>query len=397
MLFVGDAGTRQIFWATLRKLDAGFEARERAARNQAHADIDFAADGVALRFVWDPWLNSSALLHALGAAPPPALVLVGGGLFHARHGAADAVRRFQDAVDAIAAAAYPRRLPHREAVWSAPVLEPQYDRLSPSREHTILPDKIAAMNRHLARQRLPVLWSFARMTAGRPAAYTESGLHGVQHVAQAMADVVLNLRCNADAARRAGAPVDRPLRWLQLVGAIVAAGLALVAMTGLHARARLVGTVAGERRSVAAAAAAPGVTRVASWPRQRRGQPRAGRGRRSRHSAWRLFRRRACGRRQRRSQRTAAVGATRRGDRAAFLSRAQADKCKGWMQVYMLVYGYTGAAAHLELYEVFRLLHAAYILLSAYGRVSHEHLCQESSGRRMESDTGRRRVGGQER
>ena len=61
------------------------------------------------------------------------------------------------------------------------------------------------------------------MTSGQPEAYSESGLHVVENVAARMADVLLNLRCNAKSARRDGYPYNRtccndynPLNWVQI-------------------------------------------------------------------------------------------------------------------------------------------------------------------------------------
>lgn len=51
----------------------------------------------------------------------------------------------------------------------------------------------------------------------------------------------------------------------------------------------------------------------------------------------------------------------------SFLPRLQADEFKGWMQVYVLVYAYTGSSNVLDFYEVLRVFLAFYLFLSGYG------------------------------
>lgn len=53
-----------------------------------------------------------------------------------------------------------------------------------------------------------VVWSYSLMTWGSKSAYEESGLHVVNNVANRKVDVLLNLRCNADA-MSGGYPFDR--------------------------------------------------------------------------------------------------------------------------------------------------------------------------------------------
>src|SRR5579862_9149420 len=190
LVFIGDSTTRQIFWAAAKKLD-GDGARDDMIAARKHADLAFRRHGVKLEFIWDPYLNSSRLHEELEAyrstphAPEqkgekkresPAIMLVGGGLWFARHVHVNTLGEFQDSMDGI----FPYMNPPTEAPftidpWSfvqnhvsknlllvAPVQVPRYDLLSPSRSETITAEKIDAMNDYLQKlsefQGVDVMW-----------------------------------------------------------------------------------------------------------------------------------------------------------------------------------------------------------------------------------------------
>jgi hypothetical protein len=178
MVFVGDSTTRQLFWAAARKLDFNWVA-DRRAEQEPLGDLELDVEGARLRFIWDPWLNSTALKQELktymernslskrdqipnSGKRRQALLLMGGGLWHARHLQDDYLASYKLAVDQAAAAMGAARssldMQNRETggedgvgdqLFFAPVFEPLYDQLSPSRRATITPDKIQAMNQHL--------------------------------------------------------------------------------------------------------------------------------------------------------------------------------------------------------------------------------------------------------
>jgi N-acetylneuraminate 9-O-acetyltransferase len=263
LVFIGDSTTRQIFWAAAKKLDDD-GARDDMIAARKHADLAFRRHGVDLEFIWDPYLNSSRLYEELEAyrstpyAPAekgdkkresPAIILVGGGLWFARHVHVNTLGEFQDSIDSI----LPYMIPPTKAPFAidprsfvrnhvsknlllmAPVQVPRYDFLSPSRSETITAEKIDAMNDYLQQlsefQGADVVWSFHLMTRRQRAAYEQSGLHVVDNVAGRKADVLLNLRCNAEAANDKGYPYDRTccsnyrrpgwVQWAGLFGTLV--------------------------------------------------------------------------------------------------------------------------------------------------------------------------------
>lgn len=270
-LYIGDSTTRQIFWATAKKLDRG--AAEKAMSDaEKQAGHSFVSRDVNLEFIWDPFLNSTKLHDELVAfrngtevsdggtskgTDAAALLLVGAGLWHARHIEANSLKAFKDAIDNILTFMRPnlsgvgageqslrRRHGTSDLVLLAPVQVPLYESLSPSRAASILPEKIQGMNEYLRQlssfHGVDVVWSFSRMTQREKLAYEESGLHVVENVASRKADVLLNVRCNAEASASGAYPFDRTccsnyrrLGWVQWLVLIL--GLGLLSLLALNA------------------------------------------------------------------------------------------------------------------------------------------------------------------
>jgi hypothetical protein len=69
----------------------------------------------------------------------------------------------------------------------------------------------------------------------------------------------------------------------------------------------------------------------------------------------------------------------------SFLPREQSDELKGCMQLYMLVYGYSGAFQVLGFDEGFQLCIACYIFLSAYGHTMYCLQTKDYSSKRVAS------------
>lgn len=207
---------------------------------ERHGDIQLRPRGVDLRFVWDPFLNGTILANELeiyresilpsgkeGKAEAPAVMMVlGGGLWHARQYEVEAVRGFKNAVNGITSLTTRRdgsewksKAPFKgwegigDQIFFMPVEEPMYKRLSPSRQATILPKEVDQMNEYLHQlepsQGLTIPWVNQVMTSKRPFAYEASGLHVIEPIVNRRADVLLNLRCNAKVDNAVGSPYDR--------------------------------------------------------------------------------------------------------------------------------------------------------------------------------------------
>ena len=265
IVLVGDSTIRQIFWAIGKKLDPK-GANEDLAKAEKHSDVTLQKSGIDLEFIWDPYLNTTELYHELTVWKDPSsainsgqskgnsttgILLIGGGLWHARYIVLSPLDQFKASIDSIiallenqipshgldlATSAVARPPAENDYLYLAPVQVPFYEVLAPDRASTLSADKIDLMNQHLQQlsdyQGLRVLWSYSQMTWLQSSAYGKDGLHVVEEVASQKADVLLNLRCNDVLTTYGHYPFDKtcctgygyPL-WIQWVMLVIVLGI----------------------------------------------------------------------------------------------------------------------------------------------------------------------------
>ncbi|KAI1378352.1 GDSL/SGNH-like acyl-esterase family found in Pmr5 and Cas1p-domain-containing protein [Hypoxylon crocopeplum] len=243
VVFVGDSTIRQIFWAGVRRLDpkqAKNEIKGVLASERKHEDMVFEAHGLMLEFIWDPWLNSTALSNILEAFHPSpglpgeitvrekwgssaALIIIGApGLWAARYGGYHYLDLFKRGIASI--------MPHisnsidgdnglSSLSWNsqgavgvgnqvllAPVQVPEYSNLAPNRSRTITPKRIEEMNEYLSQlptnQSSHIPWVYNQLLVGLGEDQEADGLHVSDGVAAYKLDIALNARCNSAARAR---------------------------------------------------------------------------------------------------------------------------------------------------------------------------------------------------
>ncbi|KAL8738779.1 MAG: hypothetical protein Q9181_000457 [Wetmoreana brouardii] len=377
IVYIGDSTTRQLFWATAKKLNAT-AADEEMRQAGRHEDLTFEDDIVTVEFIWDPFLNSSSLRRELlsyyndnlqdsgDTSESIGLVTIGGGLWYARQFESDWLDRFRDSLDyaapllgvkkGVAPALYKPPTSTRagtgQHVYVTPVQVPLYDFLSPARALTMTPAKINPMNDLLyntsVANGIKVAWSHFLMTHEHEFAYEESGLHVVENVASQKVDIILNMRCNAEITLKQGYPFDKTccsayenanqsITGLFFVYGIILsliAGLATFNRTQLFDKTRK-HFAYQEFLVLGIAVLASGVFSVRRSTSQRLPD--------------------------------AYFGSKQPVADQPFLSRDQTDEWKGWMQFAILIYHYTGASKILWIYQIVRILVASYLFMTGFG------------------------------
>lgn len=223
---------RELFWATAEKLDS--IGAERAIHEVAkHSNVNFSRNGIDLRFIWDPFLNSSALQHSLEAHRSDAghaasILIIGGGLWHVGNLGDRYLQDYGNTIDQIMPfmnSGWPEedRKPYTDTFTTgptndnllilAPVQNPRYEDLKPERAASMTQQRIDPMNDYLRqlhlRQGAHVAWSWSSMVQQQPEAYQRDGLHVTNSVAAQQVDVVLNMRCNPQLSKiDPGYPMD---------------------------------------------------------------------------------------------------------------------------------------------------------------------------------------------
>jgi hypothetical protein len=412
LVFVGDSTTRQIFWAVAKKMDqerAEEEISEMLDMGQKHKDLEFTSAGVTVQFIWDPWLNSTGLDEELenfkadprddedGGAISAGLLLLGApGLWNARHGQENYFKDFRESIDHVIpymdhapvgsgmsrrlSKPFPVRQTSPNLLLLAPVQVPRYQSLSPSREETITPEKIDVMNDLLqqvsAHSYADVVWSYSLMTFSGRGEYEDSGLHVVENVAHRKADILLNLRCNSNAAAN-GYPFDRTccsnyshmasIQWLMLLGGMfLLPGLLFVRRK--HSTIKISRFLPNHEVTRALTVFALVVCFCFYADRTQIFE-----------KSHKVFHRRqflmalsavtALGflSIRRSHSPTSKISRSMTPYDHGFLSRDQSDEWKGWMQFFILIYHYTNGSSTLWIYEIVRILVASYLFMTGYG------------------------------
>ena len=244
VVLIGDSTIRDTFWAIAGKLNPK-AASETEIEALKHQNQNFTEAGVNVRFIWDPFLNSTSLQKELDSYrrdSNTAILLVGGGLWHAKHLGATYLSHFKNSIEKIErsiniGSSNVRNPSSRKAAEKptsknllaiTPVQVPLYEKLQPLHQEMISPVRVDSLNSCLKNvssySQDFVFWSYAHMILNEKSAYDRSGIHCVESISQIRADIIFNVRCNADLVRSKGYPMDKTccsqypkLKWVQVV------------------------------------------------------------------------------------------------------------------------------------------------------------------------------------
>lgn len=211
ILFAGDSTIRQVFWGAAKTLDPDVD-QSNAVK---HSNIVVEKNGVKVEFLWDPFLNSSRVRKELSAFADekyfardpnrPALMLMGTGLWYSRFENINGMKKWRDSIDEVVGnMRYGRTttdLTHQDLLLLAPVPIPSFSKLNEERRKTITPELVGEMNQYLQQlsdiHGIDVVWALNQLTQELPQTYESSGIHLTEPMTTKQAEILLNLRCNA--------------------------------------------------------------------------------------------------------------------------------------------------------------------------------------------------------
>lgn len=247
-----------------------------------------------------------------------------------------------------------------------PLLEPNWPRLAPERR-SITPEELNRMNWHLAELSAKnlgnVAFSFRDMlsTAAPEITHDTEGLHLVDKVTSAQAQVLINLRCNDNLVKKS--PFDStccykypPPNYQQLI--FFALVLVVVPIIYHFKSQGLLGHSYYPPESVLQALFIFGLVLAYAFLSDRTHLF----GKESKHFSLDQFSLLVLI--------TVIVGyltAESAKVDQPFLSRDQTDEWKGWMQILILIYHYLGASKVSWIYNIIRLFVAMYLFMTGFG------------------------------
>ena len=420
--FVGDSTVRQIFWATAKKLDNSKAAEQKGTASK-HNNITFQSGMTRLEFVWDPYLNLSAPqeLQVIGndssadrggANGHIPSTLAGAGLWYARYLEDLYDTQFLHTIEHLSHFASRLRHDHKQPfsddvsdemphLLVAPVLDPFQPYLNEERASTLTPIRIETLNIMLLREArdrsLTVLWSFLDMTKDLGLAFESSGIHVVEGVAMARADVYLNSICNSRLPHRYPFDVTcchhRPIRgWTQNMLLLVAMALPIITvLIATSSATRMGGRISSGSLQQWSSLATICMALVYCFIADRSGLF----DKVTKEQSLSLFLcfsavalMAGCAFLSRFVEKTRPpsekLSANSQED-AAMLSRQQTEEWKGWMQVLILFYHYFGMSQVLHVYQLIRLLVASYLFMTGFGHTVYLEKTKDFSIRRLSS------------
>ncbi|KAF7555149.1 hypothetical protein G7Z17_g2345 [Cylindrodendrum hubeiense] len=418
MLFYGDSTTRQVYYAMARLLD---EEKANEVQNDSttlHLTHDLEFGGVRMIQIWDPLMEPGSasdtvdqqleLYHVEKQHPVPieeqqgpAFVFMGVGIwFAAKLEVGVSLERFKTAFQNVSdtvqnnhfAPFGTRRMDPRDGVGSdiflAPVAVPFYEDMPEDRKTGVAsnPGEIEAIDEFLRdveeESGINMLWSYPALSRDQKGVMESlaNGFHVINSVAEAKAQILLNLRCNAKLDTQSGFPYNRTCctdygqrSFVQLI--ILALGIIYVGATAGSEIIALCSQQPSTSSFYNLDVATFITTLLACYWADRTQSFAKGSKEYVKFDFYLLtalcfivgfvLLARSKAPPPRPGSQAAPAPAVLQDTNP--LSRDQTDEWKGWMQAIILVYHWTGASRDLDIYIGVRLLVAAYLFQTGYG------------------------------
>ncbi|ORZ22085.1 10 TM acyl transferase domain found in Cas1p-domain-containing protein [Absidia repens] len=204
ILYVGDSIMREQFYS-MNRLTHPLDIK-----GPLHVDRKYISEeyGLVYEFWWDPYINSTRTIDLLKGqdktGDKPSLLVIGSGIWYERR-LPDAIflDEWKSAVDRVFDGVESSSSAIADTVMLSPVEIPQFNRLNADRQRLITLDKTTIMNNYLHQReqslqpKLPFAVAFAwNAIAASTVNITLDGLHYLSPVTTPQAQIALNFRCN---------------------------------------------------------------------------------------------------------------------------------------------------------------------------------------------------------
>nr|VWO94211.1 Probable O-acetyltransferase CAS1 (EC (Capsule synthesis protein 1) [Ganoderma boninense] len=391
VVFIGDSVTRQLYFQFAHIVDKSLPSGPPDDEHK-HMDYTFTSNtDVQLFFHWDPFLNSSdthALLHPLGRTSPsetPVLLVVGSGLWYLRYVQSGGLPAWEATMESILGAISQAHSPLADRVVVLPIEDVISSKLSADRAASMHASDIDAMNSDLLHRIQPAAlrdpFSFLPIPIPRPIgmpvslplvfnqmlhpSQTQDGLHFSDPVVGMQAQVLLNLQCNDILPKKfpfdktccRSYPWPAPLHLLLLAGIVLWGPVNWLLARRFSPRSSGLPLIKDDEIPALVFSFATAIIfladRTGYWLKEQKQFD---------HWMFAFL-----------TLLSLALGllTVTRGDKdLGFLNREQTDEWKGWMQIAILIYHYTGASKISGIYNPIRVLVAAYLFMTGYGHTT---------------------------
>ncbi|KAL7308283.1 hypothetical protein PS15m_012151 [Mucor circinelloides] len=386
IVYIGDSIMREQYYAMTHFL----KKPASKMRDAIHEDQSFYSkeQDITIEIWWDPYLNTTKTLDLLQGkvqGQKPSLLIMGSGVWYMRRTGNEYLHLWKTAVDRIFDAALNGRI--ADKIMLSPVEIVEYPLLIPERKATLKFDKITIMNNYL-RERIsllhrpvtpmvvPFVWNEIVTSSKNQ---TKDGLHFMEPVTKAQAQLALNYRCNSEHVKTPSFPIDTtccynyptPI-WYQTV--IFAFFLCFVPLgfyvfyASNNYGGRIMDTISWAFPSSVETLTALFVFGLAVIYMYMgdRSQLFGKMFKQFDTSTFTLL-----------IVLMLILGAvtlksnhnsnSEKNNDAGFLNRDQTDEWKGWMQLVILIYHFVGASRIAGIYNPVRVLVAAYLFQTGYG------------------------------
>ncbi|KAK5050054.1 hypothetical protein LTR84_004174 [Exophiala bonariae] len=209
LTFLGDSTARELFWAVSNKLDEerSFDLYRSSRKHQNHI---FRVGQVDVDFVWDPFLNASALprhqlfsVSNLHSRHDSDVLVVGAGLWHIKH-LGTSLSREDEISDLLQDYLEPRSA-HLSAIM-LPISTSQSSRVTTNKAQLVeqkginrsnkFSDEISSSENENTTLQSTIFSSYLGIVEGTDIAFKPDGIHISESITPVIVDVLLNSMCN---------------------------------------------------------------------------------------------------------------------------------------------------------------------------------------------------------